>query len=453
MANLIKRGDSWSLQLMSKIDGKEGRRTIGLGKVPKRAAEAVKLRVEFLVSAHLTGTAPDDDTSRWIAGLPDSMHAKLAAVGLVSPRRSDPAESLTIGEWVRAYIAGRTDHKYYTRVNCDMAARSMYAFFGNDRSIRSVTKEDAKAYLRWLLEKGSMEGGPLGKATVGRRFKRARQFFQAAVDAEKLDRNPFVGKDIKVPSGVNRTRSAFVDRRTVDRVLAACPNHEWKVIVALCRFGGLRCPSEIVPLTWAHVDFDRGRIEVLSPKTERHAGGESRTVPLFPELRAILETAKAAAGPDARFVVPTYRDARRNPRTQFTRILRRAGVAPWPRLFHNLRASRQTELEDAGFPSHVVCKWLGNSPAIAEKHYLQATDEHFARATAGTGAANALHGAANALQNTAAPTRTEKTSASGREAINLGNTGVFMNLSESDRTEAIASEREKVPLRRLELRS
>ena len=43
-----------------------------------------------------------------------------------------------------------------------------------------------------------------------------------------------------------------------------------------------------------------------------------------------------------------------NLRTQLMRILRRAGVATWPKLFHNLRASRETELA-ATFPLHVVC--------------------------------------------------------------------------------------------------
>jgi hypothetical protein len=66
-----------------------------------------------------------------------------------------------------------------------------------------------------------------------------------------------------------------------------------------------------------------------------------------------------------------------NLRTQFERILKRAGVTPWPQLFHNLRSSRKTELAEQ-FPSHVVCNWLGNSEDIARKHYLQTTDDHFA---------------------------------------------------------------------------
>ena len=62
------------------------------------------------------------------------------------------------------------------------------------------------------------------------------------------------------------------------------------------------------------------------------------------------------------------------------KIIERAGLKPWPKLFQNMRASRQTELEET-FPTHVVCKWMGNSPKVAQKHYLQVTDSHFEKAT------------------------------------------------------------------------
>ena len=59
-----------------------------------------------------------------------------------------------------------------------------------------------------------------------------------------------------------------------------------------------------------------------------------------------------------------------------------AGLTRWPRIFHNLRSTRQTELDEI-YPTHVVCRWMGNSPQVARTHYLQLTDEHFERATRG----------------------------------------------------------------------
>ena len=91
--------------------------------------------------------------------------------------------------------------------------------------------------------------------------------------------------------------------------------------------------------------------------------------------------AEAPAGTE--YAIMRYRQRNSNLRTQLLRIIDRAGVTFWPKLFHNLRASRQTELT-ADSPLHVVCAWIGNSASIADKHYLQVTDDHYADAVRGT---------------------------------------------------------------------
>jgi hypothetical protein len=74
------------------------------------------------------------------------------------------------------------------------------------------------------------------------------------------------------------------------------------------------------------------------------------------------------------------RCTKNNLRTQMGRILERARIKQWPKLFQTLRATRETELVQQGHPIHVVCAWLGNTPKVASKHYLQVTDEDFQRA-------------------------------------------------------------------------
>ena len=51
------------------------------------------------------------------------------------------------------------------------------------------------------------------------------------------------------------------------------------------------------------------------------------------------------------------------------------GGKPW----QNLRSTRETELVET-FPVHVAAAWLGNTEAVAQKHYLQVKGEHFKRA-------------------------------------------------------------------------
>lgn len=166
------------------------------------------------------------------------------------------------------------------------------------------------------------------------------------------------------------------------KVLDACPDAEWRLIFALSRFGGLRRPSEHLAMTWSDVDWERDRVLVRSPKTEHHEGRASRWIPLFPELRIHLRKCFELAAPGTVHVITRHRNRNCNLRTQLIRIIHRAGLKPWPKLFQNLRSTRETELAEL-FPMHVVCAWIGNTEAIAARHYLQVTDEHFERATRG----------------------------------------------------------------------
>ena len=148
-------------------------------------------------------------------------------------------------------------------------------------------------------------------------------------------------------------------------------------------------PIETLSLRWEDIDWEMNRMSIPEPKVEHHEGRGVRSCPIFPELRSILDEAFEIFGDKSEYVVaaPQYRAAANtamgwknsNLRTEMTRLLRRAGVSGWPRLFHSMRASRQTELQRE-FPLHVVCSWLGNSPRIAQQSYLLVTEDDFARA-------------------------------------------------------------------------
>ena len=81
----------------------------------------------------------------------------------------------------------------------------------------------------------------------------------------------------------------------------------------------------------------------------------------------------------ANYVITKYRDPGQNLRTQAHRIIRRAGLETWSKTFQNLRSTRETELAEE-YPIQVVCAWIGNSPQVAAKHYLQVTEDHFQKA-------------------------------------------------------------------------
>src|SRR4029077_7758246 len=129
-----------------------------------------------------------------------------------------------------------------TRLRYQATRRHLVEHFGCDHPLSKVTPGDADEWREQLSRKG------LSPATIGREVKRARQFFRAAERKRLLRDNPF--SDVAAPPQVNTSREFFVTREATDKVIAACPDAEWRLIVALSRYGGLRCPSEHLSLRW-----------------------------------------------------------------------------------------------------------------------------------------------------------------------------------------------------------
>jgi len=140
-------------------------------------------------------------------------------------------------------------------------------------------------FRQWLLTKKPIGRG-LADNTTRRTIGIAKQFLQRAVKAKLIVDNPFRDEELPTSTTGNKTREHFVTRAEAE--LEACPKAEWRLIFALSRYGGLRCPSEHVRLRWSDVDWDRDRITIHASKTEHHTGRGVRVMPLFPELRSHL---------------------------------------------------------------------------------------------------------------------------------------------------------------------
>ena len=349
-------------------DGK--RKKVHLGRVSDRNAETICGHVEQLVTAAKHRTLPHPDSADWANRIGPELAAKLAKAGLMLPRQ---IKTSTIADYCKAYREHRGDVSTGTAKGYDGAAGRLLAFFPAEQLLHTVSEADADRWLVWLKQN-------YAGATVSKSVKVVRQFWSQAIRDGLATLNPFA--HLRTPSEVNTARSYFVDRATFARVIDACPDSQWRLLLALARYGGLRTPSEPLALTWEDLDRGRERFRVVAPKTEHQDGGE-RWVPLFPELVPFLDDAYDLAEPGTVHIITRWRDAEKNLRTGLLRILRRAGVKPWPRLFQNLRATRETELAEQ-FPLHVVAEWLGNSPKTALAHYTQVTDDHYRQAAART---------------------------------------------------------------------
>ena len=400
MASVVSDPNGFHRVVFKGLDGK--RRPLRLGKCSEKFAIAVADHVEAILNQALMPSRPlPRATAEWLAEMSPVMEKKLVAVGLIHPR--DNCKALTLGEFLDAYIQRRSDVKPNTKVFFGHVRTNLIDVFGAERPLDSFTGGDADDFRRALMRQGDKpleakatvkkrKPRKLSPVTIARRCSMVRTYFRDAVKRKLIDTNPF--EDIGGGPKSNTERQRFIDQPTIEKVIAQCPNAEWRLLVALSRFGGLRIPSEACLLRWRDVDWSENRLLIHSPKTEHHSGKGTRAVPIFAELRPYLDEVfdtatkgfEQLADPDGLVLASLHRDAvvkgnwkAVNLRTRFEKIIKRAGLATWPRLWHNLRSSRQTELTET-FPAHVVSAWLGNSERIAAQHYLQVLDSHFEKA-------------------------------------------------------------------------
>ncbi len=388
MASIItERNGRRTIQLS---EGEHTKRPkIRLGKVTKREAESVRSHIEGILRAKRTGSAFSSATADWIAKLPSADRKRLEKLGLID--RVDAADCPTLADWVEDYVASRKDVKAATATVYGHTKRNLTEFFDADTRLDEVTPGDADEFrINLEIEEG------LSDNTVRRRMGIAKQFFRAAVRKKLITENPFAGQATVVRE--NTKRNYFVTRDDIDLILEICPDPGWRLVFALARYGGLRCASEIVRLKWSDINWGLGRFTVHSSKTEHHADGGVRVVPMFPELAPYLRDAYDAAEPGEVYCCPQYTNANQMYRKVLLDLITKAGLKPWAKLFQNCRSSRETELAEK-YPIQVVCAWIGNSPQVAAKHYLQVTEGHFARATE--------KAVRNPVQHTAADERTE----------------------------------------------
>lgn len=367
---------------------------------PIKSARKTWAMVEGLAACKAGGNQPDDALAEWLKDIPDALHEKIVRAGLADTRQPDAIA--TLGELIERYRA-TTTVKPSTMLAYEQTFAGLLDKFGKGAPLPNIGTAQVDEWRRSLGEAG------ISQATISKRIFVARGLFTRAVRWGMLPSNPF--GHLRPGPQDNPKRKRFVTRDEIARVLDACSSSSWRCIFALARYAGLRMPSEGLGLRWVDVDWNAGLLTVHSPKTEHHAGHAVRGVPILPELRAVLMRAFEEAEPGSVFVIPHCRDTTRNLRTQAHRIIKSAGLTPWPKTFVNLRGSFATEVA-ASFPAYVASAWLGHSVEIAERHYTSVRPEDFKRAVSGFGtptggADSGAPRAQNPTQRGATPTRTD----------------------------------------------
>lgn len=372
MASVVHRPKGHKWIQFDNLDGK--RPTVRLGIVPEKFAQDFKHNLEDLLVAKSLGQRLPRRTQLWLDELSQKHRKRLTTLGLVS---SAPVVTLGI---LLADFFRTLSVKDSTKRNIKNATDNLTTFFGEDCSIHTVTRSQAKKYRAWLALKGHSSGGGLARATVSRRIRRAAEVFKHALEEGWIEENPFKG--LARRNETNRSRDFWVKRSMIKKILAQITDPELKAIVLLARYAGLRCPSEIVGLTWGDINWEHMTLYVASPKTEAHEGQEGRVVPLFAELQQGLLELQEEAPVGEPLLFPRHQIKGYALTKQLRRATKAAGLALWKRPWQNMRATRESELLEK-YPLHTVTAWLGHSPNVAISHYAQIAKDHHARAIGG----------------------------------------------------------------------
>ncbi len=248
--------------------------------------------IERLLEAKRLALPLDSETARWVETLDDTIRERLARLGLV-PSKEPEKPICPLKQFLEDYVSRRPDITQRTEENWRQVITRLVMFFGPDRDIASIGPGEARDWAYWLRT-SEARLGDLGKNrglsenTARKMVSVARQFFADARRRRLITENPFEG--IPAGTGPNTEREYFVSREEIERLLEVIPHTEWKLLVALARYGGLRVPSEALELRWTDIDWERRRMVVRSPKTKRH-GYSIRIVPIFWELAPYLEKA------------------------------------------------------------------------------------------------------------------------------------------------------------------
>lgn len=230
------------------------------------------------------------------------------------------------------------------------------------------------------------------------------QCYRWALDQELIEANPIAGlKGIPSRKGAGKPYTLDEVRRLLAAALADTGDQrDWRIrtLVILEAYYGARA-GQIINLKWSDIDLDRivtvplrdGRqlrftgAFRLRQDVSGSKGQAERELPIVPAARAVLLGAWNRRASDDGFVLWNWRDPSRpatyqGMNTGLRELERRAGVAHIKgRSFHAYRRGHATAVM-AGVGAKAAADAIGDTVAVALKHYVKASPEDMAAGVA-----------------------------------------------------------------------
>jgi integrase len=321
-------------------------------------------------------------------------------MGIVNPT------SMKLSEFVKdSLIRTGGQIRESTREEYESAAKDFIGVIG-DIDYQKVTLRHGEEYRQSCLDNGN------SPATVAKKIRHLKRFFQLALNRKQLDENPL--KQVKPP----KSPSKKIDIYTPDECLSilkaardfqAENSVNWELIILAALTTGMR-RAELLNATWRDVKFDDMIIEV-NPKENGNEtwlwyvkDTDRRVLPLTEQVTAMLASHQSQQPEGYPYVfVPPYRydhiqrlrqqgkwtlsDARlkviNNFGRKFGKILTKANVRKLK--FHDFRNTALSNWFAQGMKEYEVMRLAGHSDfSTTHKFYLAVADDLVDRARQAT---------------------------------------------------------------------
>lgn len=287
-----KHGGKTRWRLQFRVDGKP--KQLRLGAIRESAANKIRRIVDDLADSHRLKIVPDVQSQDWIRTADWALVQRIESIGIPSmvSELYEERQSLdsgvavqerdTLVQFCQWYVDQRkSDCEPSTVRKITTSLNQLCRYCREHEQQTSADDVTAEMAFRYQLHRQSSKA----EATVSKDIKIAKTAFKYGVRAGKLTDNPFDG--LKAGSDVNLDGQHIIPISDYGRLVDACPDSDWRTIIALGRLGGLRCPSELTNLKWADVHWDSKTITIRATKTKRH-GKVERTMPMFDRLELAL---------------------------------------------------------------------------------------------------------------------------------------------------------------------
>lgn len=220
--------------------------------------------------------------------------------------------------------------------------------------------------------------GIVGAPTYNKNIQAFRLIWKTINKRTGWTENPWTNIALKRYHAISKRELTIEE---IGRLMAS-DDGEWRLLIMLGTFTALRL-ADCATLRWDETDLDAGKIIRVPRKTARRTG-QTVCIPIFSDLQAELQKAKATA--KTPYVLPTLsqRYLRNHSALEkhIGRIFRRAGIKrvadelPTTRVrrpiiagFHSLRHSFVSMCRAANAPEAVVMAIVGHGSPAMTRHY------------------------------------------------------------------------------------